>query len=100
MPKEEGPTPQAIIAARHSANLTQTEAAAVVHTTCRVWQRWEAGDREMHPAFWELFQIKCHLTDQATHRRPKHKTSAKKPSKPNRPHRRRRVSKFLPRRAA
>ena len=30
----------------------------VVHTTCRVWQQWEAGDRRMHPAFWELFLLK------------------------------------------
>jgi hypothetical protein len=27
-------------------------------TTCRSWQQWEAGDRRMHPAFWELFQRK------------------------------------------
>lgn len=32
--------------------------ATLVHTTCRVWQQWEAGDRRMHPAFWELFRIK------------------------------------------
>ena len=26
--------------------------------TLRGWQQWEAGDRRMHPAFWELFRIK------------------------------------------
>ena len=36
----------------------QTFCAAKVHTTCRVWQQWEAGDRRMHPAFWELFNLK------------------------------------------
>ncbi len=33
----------------------------MVHSTCRVWQQWEAGDRKMHPAFWELFRIKAVL---------------------------------------
>lgn len=56
--KETGPSPKAIIAARKAAKLTQTEAAALVHTTLRTWQRYEAGDRHMHPAFWELFRIK------------------------------------------
>lgn len=37
---------------------TQTFCANLVHTTCRVWQQWEAGDRRMHPAFWELFKQK------------------------------------------
>lgn len=50
------PSPADIRSARESAGLTQTEAAALVHTTCRTWQQWEAGDRRMHPAFWDLFQ--------------------------------------------
>ncbi len=52
------PTPAEIKQAREAAILTQTEAAACIHTTCRVWQQWEAGDRQMHPAFWELFTLK------------------------------------------
>jgi hypothetical protein len=24
----------------------------------RAWQQWESGDRQMHPAFFELFLIK------------------------------------------
>lgn len=52
------PAPEEIKAARQSAGLTQTQAGALVYTTCRVWQQWEAGDRGMHPAFWELFQLK------------------------------------------
>lgn len=47
--------PATIKAAREAAGLTQTEAAALLWTTCRAWQQWEAGDRRMHPAFWELF---------------------------------------------
>lgn len=52
------PAPAVLKEARERAGLTQTAAAAVVHTTCRTWQQWEAGDRRMHPAFWELFLIK------------------------------------------
>jgi len=33
--------------------------AEQVHTTRRVWQQWESGDRRMHPAFWDLFSIKA-----------------------------------------
>lgn len=52
------PTPDEIKAARKGAGITQTEAGALVHTTVRTWQQWEAGDRKMHLAFWELFQLK------------------------------------------
>lgn len=54
----DGPYPEEIIAAREAAGLTQTGAAALVHSKLRTWQQWEAGDREMHPGLWELFQIK------------------------------------------
>lgn len=57
----EHPTPADIRAARESAGLSQTAAGVLVHTTCRTWQQWEAGDRRMHPAFWELFRIKAML---------------------------------------
>ncbi|MDD5330218.1 MAG: hypothetical protein PHX38_09450 [Sulfuricella sp.] len=52
------PDPTEIRAAREAARLSQTAAAGLVFTTCRCWQQWEAGDRKMHPAFWELFRIK------------------------------------------
>jgi putative transcriptional regulator len=45
-------------AAREAAELTQTEAAALIYCTLRGWQEWECGNRRMHPAFWELFQFK------------------------------------------
>jgi DNA-binding transcriptional regulator YiaG len=54
------PAPAEVLAARAAAGLTQTAAGALVHTTCRTWQQWEAGDRRMHPAFWELFMLKSH----------------------------------------
>ena len=52
------PTPEEIRQARELAGLSQTQAAETVHAGLRSWQHWEAGDRVMHPAFWELFQIK------------------------------------------
>jgi hypothetical protein len=61
------PTPEEIRQAREAAGLTQTEAGKLVYTQCRVWQQWEAipgtqGYRRMHPAFWELFNIKTNST--------------------------------------
>lgn len=54
----ESPPPQDIKSKRQEFGLTQTKAAELVHTTCRVWQQWEAGDRKMHPAFFELFVLR------------------------------------------
>ncbi len=55
------PDPAEVRAAREAAGLSQTAAGVLLHTTCRTWQQWEAGDRRMHPAFWELFRIKSAL---------------------------------------
>lgn len=52
------PTPEQIKLTRLSADLTQKQAAAIIHVLWKTWQRYESGDREMHPAFWELFLIK------------------------------------------
>lgn len=52
------PKPHDIIAARIAAGLTQTQAAALIYITLSGWQRWEAGERQMHPAFWELWLSK------------------------------------------
>lgn len=52
------PSPGEVRAEREGLDLTQTEAGAVIHSSLRAWQQWEAGDRRMHPAFWELFRIK------------------------------------------
>lgn len=52
------PKPDEIRAAREAAGLTQSTAAEIVHANLRSWQKWEAGERAMHPAFWELFLIK------------------------------------------
>jgi DNA-binding transcriptional regulator YiaG len=52
------PSPKEITAAREAAQLTQTEAGKLIYASLRTWQQWEAGDRRMHPAFWEPFKIK------------------------------------------
>lgn len=49
------PLPAEIRKARRSTGLSQTEAAHLLHTSCRVWQQWEGGERKMHPAFYDLF---------------------------------------------
>jgi DNA-binding transcriptional regulator YiaG len=36
----------------------QDHCAELLHTSRRAWQQWEAGDRKMHPGFWELANIK------------------------------------------
>lgn len=52
------PAPEEIRAARTAAGLSQSAAAELVHSKLRTWQQWEAGDRKMHPALWELFRLK------------------------------------------
>lgn len=52
------PLPGAIRAARAAAGLTQTAAGALVYSSLGAWQQWKAGLRRMHPALWELFNIK------------------------------------------
>ena len=53
------PTPEAIVAARKAAGLTQAEAAAIVHRpSYRTWQDWERGRAKMPPDAWELFLLK------------------------------------------
>ena len=36
----------------------QDKCAEILHTSRRSWQQWERGERKMHPAFWELINIK------------------------------------------
>lgn len=55
------PSPEQIKSARLALGYTQKEAAALVHVSLRAWQMWEAGDRKMPPAVWELCVIKAGL---------------------------------------
>lgn len=52
------PAPEDICAARKAAGLSQPEAAALIYSTKRTWQDWEAGVARMHPGLWELFTRK------------------------------------------
>jgi DNA-binding XRE family transcriptional regulator len=52
------PTPQQIKAARINCDCTQTEAAELCGVTTRAWQLWEADDRKIPWATWQLFLIK------------------------------------------
>lgn len=54
----ETPLARQIRERREAAQLTQSEAAALVHSGLRAWQKWEGEERGMHPATWELFCIK------------------------------------------
>ncbi|MDR5791754.1 XRE family transcriptional regulator [Caballeronia sp. LP003] len=55
------PDPEAVRERRKAVGLSQAAAAHIVHSGLRTWQQWEAGARRMHPAFWELFQIKTEV---------------------------------------
>lgn len=67
------PEPRAVVQARKEAGLNQTQAGAVVFSSLRAWQQWEAGDRPMHPALWELFRLK---TGAIGLRKPRRKSEA------------------------
>lgn len=58
---ERNPTPDELRAFRAKHNLTAEKAASLIYCSLRAWNEWEssdAGARRMHPAFWELLQIK------------------------------------------
>lgn len=52
------PTPEQIKQLRLDAGLTQREASTLMLMTITGYQHWEYGMRKMHPAMWELFQLK------------------------------------------
>lgn len=52
------PSPDEIRAARDAAGLTQSACARLIYVTERAFRMYEAGDRRMHPAQWELLALK------------------------------------------
>lgn len=52
------PSASQIAAARLAAILRPTDAGRLVHVNYATWRQWEAGERRMLPAVWELFCIK------------------------------------------
>jgi DNA-binding XRE family transcriptional regulator len=55
------PTADVVRPARKAAGLSQTAAADLISVSLRAWQAYEAGDRAMPLAAWELFLLR---TDQ------------------------------------
>lgn len=59
MPKLQDPTPAAILKARTKAELSQPQAAALVHLSHAIrWSEYERGVHNMSMAMWELFLLK------------------------------------------
>lgn len=59
----DNPKPDQIKKSRTEAGLSQTQAAALIYSELRTWQHWENGDRKMHPALFELFNIKTAMNN-------------------------------------
>jgi hypothetical protein len=56
------PKPEEIVRLRKKYGKTQAEACAIVKLkSIRSWQQAEAGKFNMHPAFLDLFIIRCEL---------------------------------------
>ncbi len=56
----------ALSTARKALRMTQAQAAEVLQVSQRTWQQWEHGQRQMHPAFWELFTIKTNYQPESS----------------------------------
>ena len=72
------PEPATIRATREAAGLSQTAASALVHSSLRTWQQWEAGDRRMHAGLWELFRLKTALSER-TPKKPSRRPISRRP---------------------
>lgn len=57
--KPDSPTPETIKQTRLHYELSTEKAAALIYRTSRNWQQWEAGQRKMDVALWELFLYKA-----------------------------------------
>lgn len=56
--KGRSPKPLEIESFRKKNNLSQERIAAFIFCSGNSWSQWESGDRSMHPAFWDLVQIR------------------------------------------
>lgn len=59
----ESPAPGEIKQRRLENDLSQGEAARMVHATVSTWRAWEYGQNPMHAGLWELFTLKLLLRD-------------------------------------
>jgi DNA-binding transcriptional regulator YiaG len=55
---KDNPTPVQIATARERAGQTQEQAALVIYSTTRSWQKWEQAASRMHPGLFELYLLK------------------------------------------
>lgn len=55
--KRKSPSAETVLLRREHHNLTQLAAAKLIGASKKGWQKWENGERRMHPAFWKLFCI-------------------------------------------
>jgi putative transcriptional regulator len=51
------PQPEEIRQLRDEMELTQAELAALLHASVRSVQKWEQGERRMHPGLWEYLTL-------------------------------------------
>jgi hypothetical protein len=51
------PSAEEIKIARLATGLTQTEAGAVLGSSCRMWQKWEWGEAALHGSKFAFFKI-------------------------------------------
>lgn len=58
MPKKTPPTAQVIRETRSRTGLSVPASAALVYVTRRTWHKYESGEVQMHPAFFELYRLK------------------------------------------
>lgn len=63
--RKAGPSAAEVKALRASAGLTQAQCAEILRTSIVSYQQWESESRttgrQMHPAMWEVFQVKVML---------------------------------------
>lgn len=55
-PRKSRPLPATLKTLRIAADLTQTEAGAIVGVPLRTWQEWEYGKRNMSPLLWHCWR--------------------------------------------
>ena len=61
MTELKAPSAEDVKEIRSKLGLTQAAAAECIHVSTRTWIKYESDERQMHVAFWELFQIKNKL---------------------------------------
>ena len=66
----QSPTPTEISDLLESCGKTQEAVALLLHVNGRTVRQWKAGDRKMHPAFWELLNLKLKSDNPVVKHRP------------------------------